>query len=120
MTAKFRYGRIYKAYFFEKPIVDPISVCVIAQSFEEALALIREQFPDRTISGFHSDDTYKLVTDYTAVIIAQTLPKKKPPDLKRDLNGVPEECSRSWYRPPKDDELEPTEETSVADGVEEN
>ena len=95
-AARFRYGRIYKAYFFEKPIVHPICVNVIARSFEEALALVREQFPERTISAFHPEDRYRLVADFDAVIIAPNLPPTEPPDIERDYNGVPKEVARGW------------------------
>lgn len=100
-AAKFRYGRLYNAYFFEEPIVFPISVWVIAQSFEEALGLVREQFPGRTISAFFPEDRYKLLSDYSAVIVAPDLPETEPQKLKRDYDGVPEELSRGWFEKPK-------------------
>lgn len=109
-VGKFRYGRIYKAYFFEQPITYPVSVSVIARSFEEALGLVREQFPDRTISAFHSEDRNRLVADYDAVIIAPGLPRTEPPQLTRNVDGIPEECTREWYNFPKH-EPESSEET---------
>lgn len=97
--ARFRYGRVYKAYFFERPIVRPVSVTVVARSFEQALELVRAQFPDRTISGFFAEDNHRLVPHYEAVIIAPNLPAREPPDLEVDpYSGAPKEVSRSWYR----------------------
>jgi hypothetical protein len=112
-AARFRYGRLYKAYFFEEPIVEPISVTIVARSFEEALALVREQFPARTISAFNADDTYRLRQDFHAVIIAPNLPRTEPPKLPCDFRGVPEEVSRGWFNRPKDRNQPADEETTL-------
>ena len=112
-AARFRYGRVYTAYFFEKPIVKPISVTIVARSFEEALALVREQFPSRTISAFHAEDGYRLLQEFGAVIIAPNLPRTEPPKLPCDYHGVPEELSRAWFDYPKAKNEPVDEETSV-------
>ena len=101
-TAKFRYGRVYKAYFFEKPITYPICAVVVAQSFEEALGMVREQFPNRTISSFHPDDD-RLVAQWSAVIVSPDLPRTQPPDVPRDHKGIPKELSQGWFTYPKED-----------------
>lgn len=104
-TAKFRYGRVYKAYFFEQPITFPVCAVVVAKSFEEALGMVREQFPNRPISSFHPDDD-RLVPQWSAVIISPNLTRTEPPDLPRDYKGVPKELSQGWFKYPPEDEAE--------------
>jgi len=82
-----RYGRVYKAYFFEKPIKRPITVIVITNCFERALALIRAQFPGRIVSALHGESQMSENIPTThAVLVDAPLPRKDF-DVERKEQG---------------------------------